>query len=35
MQTSSILSEVIAVSLATSQLPPLDDKTPIAMANLL
>jgi len=28
MQASSILSWVIVVSLATSQLPPLDDTTP-------
>jgi hypothetical protein len=35
MQTSSILSQVIVVSLTTSQLPPLQDAPPIAMIDLL
>jgi len=35
MQASSILSRVVAVSLATSQLPPLQDTPPITMIDLL
>jgi hypothetical protein len=35
MQAPFILSRVIAGSLATSQLPTLQDTTPITMANLL
>ncbi len=34
MQTSSILSQTIAIGLTTSQLPPLQDTPPITMANL-
>jgi len=35
MQASSILSQVIAISLATSQLPPLQDTPPITTTDLL
>jgi hypothetical protein len=35
MQVSSILSRVIAIGLATSRLPPLQDTPPITMADLL
>ncbi len=35
MQASSILSPAIAVGLATSRLPPLQDTPPIATAGLL
>jgi hypothetical protein len=35
MQASSILSRAIAIGLATSRLPPLQDTPPITMADLL
>jgi hypothetical protein len=35
MQVSSILSRAIAISLATSQLPPLQDTPPITTVDLL
>jgi hypothetical protein len=35
MQTSSILSQVIAIGLPISQLPPLQNTHPITMADLL
>jgi hypothetical protein len=35
MEASSILSQAIAIRLATSQLPPLQDTTPITMTDLL
>jgi hypothetical protein len=35
MQTFSILSRVVAVSLVTYRLPPLQNTPPITMANLL
>jgi hypothetical protein len=35
MQASSILSRAVAVGLATSQLPPLQDTPPTTMIDLL
>jgi len=35
MQASSILSHVVALDLATSWLPPIQDTRPITMADLL
>jgi hypothetical protein len=35
VQTSSILSQAIAIGLVTSQLPPLQDIAPIATIDLL
>jgi hypothetical protein len=35
LQTSSILSQAVAIGLATSQLPPIHDTSPISMTNLL
>jgi hypothetical protein len=35
MQESSILNWVVAIGLAISQLPPIEDTPPINMAHLL
>jgi hypothetical protein len=35
LQASSILNRVVVVGLTTSQLPPLQDTTPISMTDLL
>jgi hypothetical protein len=35
MQVSSILSRTVAIGLATSKLPPLQDTPPITTVNLL
>jgi hypothetical protein len=35
MQASSILNQAVAIGLATSRLPPLQDTPPITIADLL